>query len=294
MPLIEVPLTGNGIAQNATCPISVVDYTGPDIVPPFKPVKLSGVPSYGLGAGVTGYQWSAEQPAGGNESFSPNSQAQLVQFTPVVTGQYLFKLKVFDANGQPSCNTASTSVLALPEHDVFIELLWYTPGDPDPTDSGPGKGTDLDLHLLSPKALGPDVDLDGEPDGWFDPVYDCYPANKTPNWGKSDPAAGDDPILLRADSDGIGPESIAFNKPADAIYKVGVHYVNDSGFGDSFASIRIYIHQGLAWQSPYFKLAKGDLWDAARISVDGIDVQADAFTYLDGSPVVIPNYPVPK
>ncbi len=163
----------------------------------------------------------------------------------------------------------------IPTTTIHIELTWYTPGDPDQTDTGPGAGTDLDLHLLHANATGCDVNGDDIVDGYFDPFYDTFTNNPNPNWGIPDPMINDNPLLLRDDSDGIGPEIITLDMPeAGFTYKVGVYYFSDQGYGSSFATIRIYINGNkvLEAENDGGGLVQGDLWEVCEISWPSGDV----------------------
>jgi len=152
---------------------------------------------------------------------------------------------------------------------VVIELTWSTPEDPDPTDGGQGAGTDLDLHFTHPNApSNPDAkdqDGDGKPDPYFDETYDCCSTNPKPDWGaKGDNS--DDPHLVRDDTDGWGPEVLAFDpggNTENGRYEVAVHYFKEHGFGHSFATVRVYLHGELAFEASEVQLQGADLWCVA-------------------------------
>ncbi len=294
-PAIEIPLTGMGVKGAATCPIAVVSYDGAAQVEPFKKISLSGKSSYGLAGSVVGYLWDLVQPWASFVAFQPTGQSVDVSVEPQVTGEYVFKLAVFDDKGTASCNVASKSVLVIPEQDIYVELVWHTPGDANEQDAGFGTGADLDLHLASPVAAGKDRDGDGEPDGWFDGVNDCFSKSVEPEWGNPDPKAMDNPKMLRSDMDGAGPEAIMLDHPADGVYKVGVFYKDDSGFGPSAARLTVYAHSGKALATAPVVLSKGDLWDAARIEVtnQGLQVTVTPVETDTGEAMVTPSYPAP-
>ncbi len=151
---------------------------------------------------------------------------------------------------------------------IRVELTWTTPGDPDEQDEGVAVGTDLDLHIAHGTAAtgsGFDGDGDGADDVWFHDPFDCYWFNPTPNWGSSDPAAKDDPAMLRDDADGAGPEVIAFGHPEGATYHVGVHFSQDNGFGGVLATLRIYLNGFVVAEHIDVQLTELDMWDAARV-----------------------------
>jgi len=293
-PELLVPLSAEGSSGTAVCPIAVISYAGGEDVPPLEPLELSAKPSYGLSEVVTKWSWSVEAPAGAYPAFTPSADAQIVGLTPTVCGQYAIHLTVQDAAGHGSCNTASTLLKVAPEQDLYVELIWTTPGDVDQSDVGAGKGADVDLHFASPLAAGPDVDGDGAPDGWFDKVFDCYSQNPSPEWGSEDDMVKDDPVLLVADADGAGPESIGVGKPATGVYKIGVHYAQDFGLGKSSAKIAVYGKEGIVHVTDYVDLSPGDLWSALLVNVTVTAVFAEEVFTPAGKRVVTPSYPVPK
>ncbi len=156
-------------------------------------------------------------------------------------------------------------MVVVPDEAIHIELLWHTPGDPDETDEGSGVGSDLDLHFSHPWAGGPDLDGDGEPDGWFDQPFDCFWFNAHPNWGSFDPSIDDDPDLDLSDTDGAGPEIIGLNIPEDVVYKIGVHYWNDHGYGASNATVRVYIYGSLVFEVVDVQLFDLDMWEVCTV-----------------------------
>ena len=182
-----------------------------------------------------------------------------------------------------SCNTATQTVLVLPDEDVYAELVWSTPGDADELDSGPQAGADLDLHFTSPMAEG---------DGWFAAPYDCYWFESNPDWGSPDPGVDDNPKMLFDDSDGAGPEIVAINQPANGTYKIGVHYFADHGFGNSLAKLRVYSKQGKAFETDWVELTEGDLWDVARVETKGLGTQISVIKHLgaNGANDIIHDY----
>ena len=192
-----------------------------------------------------------------------------------VAGEYTYCLDVCDA--QHCSNDAQCATTACKKVTVFpcgpalhVELTWETPGDLDPTDTGPDAGADLDLHFLDPQATGPDLDGDGQPDGWFDLVNDTFWFNPQPDWGSADPNAGDNPGLDRDDSDGWGPENLNYQPPSGSgVYRIGVHDWDDHGFGISYPRLKVYIWGQLVFDRNLKDLGQPlltcDLWEAATV-----------------------------
>jgi hypothetical protein len=150
-------------------------------------------------------------------------------------------------------------VLVLPDDAIVIELLWDTPADPDQTDTGPNAGTDMDLHFAHPLSAGADLDCDGKPDPWFTNPYDTFWFNPNPTWGNAKPE------LELNDTDGGGPEHIDLPYPGGTIsepmqYDVGVHYLNDHGFGASYATVNVWIQGNLVLQIDKVQMKALDMW----------------------------------
>ncbi len=264
----SVSLLGFGVDQ--ACPEAAID---PDlqteVVPPVV-LTLDGSPSQSKESAVAAWLWTVDGPPGVHAfPFLPSPAAIAPSFEAALAGDYLFRLMVWDDAGTPACAPAEWSVTAKPGPGLHVELVWETPSDLDPSDTGPDAGPDLDLHLLHPWAegVGQDVDGDGEPDGWFDVPFDACWLNPEPDWGEhGDPKAGDDPVLARDDIDGTGPESIKLtHMEPDAVYTVGVHHWDAHGFGSSLATVRVWVDGELVWSSTPRTMIDGWIWTVATI-----------------------------
>ncbi len=215
---------------------------------PQTKVSLFGPELTPAGAAITAYQWSVEQPPGSKSLFQPSFDVGEPKLEANVAGLYAFHLHVFPEEG-PKQYAGFLMVQVEPEAAIHIELLWHTPNDPDETDEGPQAGADLDLHFMHPYATGYDVDGDGVKDGWFDNPFDVFWFNPNPEWGAFG-ETDDNPSLDRDDTDGAGPENINLATPEDGMgYRVGVHYWNDHGFGDSLATVRVFVKGALVFEA---------------------------------------------
>lgn len=168
-----------------------------------------------------------------------------------------------------TCTSWSRSVpfCGTPDVGLRVELTWSTTGDPDPGDS---VGTDLDLHLLHPDGSG----------GWLG-AYDCYQANSSPDWGTA--GTPNDPILLREDGDGVGPEIVQITTPQSAAYDIGVLYVDHLGFGASEATVKVFFDGSLIYQPAGKALDDGEFWHVASVEWSGGAVTV-VDTVTDGVP----------
>ena len=287
---LEVEAKGFGV--EVECPTAVIIVQeGEEVIPQTK-LHLIGSQSYAATGSIGKYEWTVEQPVGSQSVFLPSASAPDPTFEANVAGTYVFRLRVWDQNGEESCVPGEYTVFVNPDEAIHVELLWDTPNDFDQTDEGPEAGSDLDLHFRHPFATGEDVDGDGKPDGWFDQPFDCFWFNPHPNWGSLDPMVDDDPGLDRDDTDGAGPENVNLNIPEDGLtYYVGVHYWNDHQFGPSKATVRIYIRKVLVFQLSDVELVDHDLWEVATVAWPSGDVKL--VTDAAGNYKIIPNYQHP-
>lgn len=219
------------------------------------------------------YAWRVVAvPGGAAPPLSPAANAAAVTLEVDVVGTYRVAVDVYDPQGQV-CASAEVAIAVVPDAPVHVELLWDTPLDPDPSDAGPGVGSDLDLHVVTPiELVGPQgVAL---VDHLFDPPWDTYWFNAAPNAGPLDPALNDDPSLDRDDADGAGPENTNIGLPHDdATYFIAAHYWADHGYGASTATLRVYVYGALAFEASRPMVAR-DLWPAATIAWPSGEVRA--------------------
>ena len=281
----------NGFGAVVLCPTGVIQIAEGDEVIPQTVLHLYGDQSYAATGTIAKWAWSVEQPLGSQSVFIPSNSFPNPTFEGNVAGKYIFSLTVYDEQDVSSCAPDTFEVVMIPDEAIHIELLWHTPEDPDETDEGPDTGSDLDLHFTHPWAGGPDLDGDGEPDGWFDQPFDCFWFNAHPEWGDFDPSIDDNPGLDRDDTTGAGPENINLNLPEDVLYKVGVHYWNDHDYGTSYATVRVYIYSQLVFETPEVKLVDSDMWEVCTVEWPSAEVLL--VTNTAGQHHVTPNYQNP-
>jgi len=267
IPETQVDVSGFGVLVE--CPTAVLLIEGVEDggeVAPQTRLQLIGHESYAATGPIASYAWRVNGPIGSVSTFTPSDTVADPKFEVNVAGTYEFELTVKDENGEPSCAPARVTVYVIPTEAIHIELLWHTPGDDDETNEGAVAGSDLDLHFLHPLASSPDIDGDGQPDGWFDQFFDCYWNNEHPNWGSLSPSANDDPDLDRDDTDGGGPENVNLNAPENgACYRIGVHYWEDNDFGPAFATVRVYLFANLVFEVEGVQLSELDMWSVTSV-----------------------------
>ncbi|MFH1530456.1 MAG: hypothetical protein ABIK09_06965 [Pseudomonadota bacterium] len=283
--LVEV----GGFGALIYCPTAVITCAEGETTAPWTDLHLSGEESHenecSDESNIAGWQWAVSAPIGSQARFEPSAEVEEPTFRPDVAGKYAFLLTVYDAQNVPSCAPATHEVVVVPDDAIWIELFWETPGDPDESDTGPAAGADLDLHLQRPGGVGLDHDGDGVHECWLDPEANCFWFSPNPDWWE--PGPQDDPEMVVEDYDGAGPELIGYPAPAREVYLVGVHDYNDHGFGESLATVRIYIHGQLVLEVPEVSLVDLDLWTVARIEWPSGEVTVCT---EDGAYCILPDY----
>lgn len=289
-PVHEVQILGTG--TDTPCPNAVITVAEGEKSPPLELLHLSASGSTAQVGEIATWAWEVQQPDGAYQSVTPSGSSPEITFQPLLAGTHTFSLTVWDSQGNESCTTAEAVVHVVPEDHIHVEVVWDTPGDPDPLDTGAEAGVDLDLHFAHGKyAFGPDADGDGAPDPWFHVPFDCYWQNMTPNWGNIEPTFADNPSLLRDDADGGGPEIISLHNPeVDTSYRVGVYVWNDWSYGPSTATLRVHILGELVFEESLEGLGHRGMWEAATITWPG-----GAVTPVgpEGSPKVVTPYEHP-
>jgi hypothetical protein len=279
---------GAGCSDASVCPsgpTAVIEVAEGATVAPRTTLHLTGAGSLAGAAPIVNYVWTVQQPGGSVSKLKAGEALADQTFVTNVVGAYVFSLSVTDADGVASCALATTAVEVVPLAALHIEVLWDTPGDPDPSDQGPEAGSDVDVHFAHPFAKGDDIDGDEVPDGWFDSAFDCYWLNAHPNWGSLDPEADDDPSLDREDTDGAGPEIISLPSSAPGlVYRVGVHLWNAHGKGPSTATVRAYFQAALVGQWAAV-LNHQDFWEVATI--EGATGAVSPFVQAGGGPKIV-------
>lgn len=276
---VSATLRGHGVTSD--CPAAVITSQSPDEVMPQTVIKLSADQSNSpAGVGITKWEWTAEQPTGSVSQFFPNNSVKSPTFEANVVGLYTFKLTVWDAYDNKSCNVASMQIAVTSDEALRIELLWDTPGDVDQSNTGMewdgSVGSDVDLHFVR----------SGEE--YFDMFYDCFWKNTNPDWGVFN-SVRDNPRLDRDDTDGAGPENLNMTAPEAVTYRVGVHYWSAWGFGPSWVTLRVYVYGELADEWNGVMLREYDMWDAYYVSFLGLPT----VTRIGVVPQIIPEYDLP-
>lgn len=249
------------------------------------------------GGQIIAWEWSVAAPPGSASVFYPSYTFKNPTFEVNVVGEYLFTLKAFNTL-MIACDPVSKLVRVKAGEGLVVELTWDTPNDPDQTDECGSQlncGADMDLHVTHPYAAGPDLDKDGEPDGYFDKKWDCFWFNPRPIWVPEGDPVLDQPRLDRDDTDGAGPENFHYDRPEkDRCYKVGIHYYDDHGFGPSYPTVRIFWNGDKKYEKKGPKMKMLDMWEVGKVCPWSSNFFTE-FQGAGGSPYkVIPNYMDPN
>jgi hypothetical protein len=290
------------------CPTAVIGLPDGEQVIPQSVLHLKGSASLATqNQSVTKWKWEVlKQPAGavGYLFFAKDNVADVVYGTPTVnamgvtnyqvnvSGEYTFKLTVWDGAGNESCNADVKTVVVAPDVGIHVELFWDTPADQNKLDD---EGSDLDLHFANTTTAKTakickvpaemcgakacvcqtDQDADGVPDPWFNNPFDCFWFNPAPKWGNVQ-INDDDASLDLDDTGGWGPENLNLRTPENSTaYGISVNYWDGHGFGDSKATVNVYIlgsltgtftqvlHECDMWWVKVIDWPSGDLVDFA-------------------------------
>ncbi len=239
-PELVLELLGQGTSQE--CPVaeaagriddsdsfeSFVEAANQDVL------QLSSEGSYEPNEEELHYEWSIiERPAGSNSEFVPSANDPEPTLDIDVIGPYRIELMVFNDTGIPTCEAGVVEVDATHDGNIYIELTWEAPeiiAEYGGADQAAQVGTDLDIHYLNAQGL----DTWGSNDS-------IYWQRTHQDWGEHGVARLDIDDLL-----GVNPENITHDDPGeDGIYRLGVHYFSDNGFGQSNATVRIYFDNEL-------------------------------------------------
>lgn len=291
--IAEIDVELRGFGTTTECPTPVIIVTEGEEVLPQTTLHLVGSQSFGPSP-IAAWEWEVLQPGGSQSVLVPSAGAADPVFEANVVGTYVFRLRVWDTLGNVSCTTAEEVVFVSAGEGLHIELLWHTPNDLDETDEGPTAGADLDLHFAHAFAIGADLDDDGVAEPWFDPHYDCFWFNPKPSWGSLDPNVPDDPRLDRDDTDGAGPENLNLSQPEDGVsYRIGVHYWDDHGFGQSLATVRVYVYDTLVFEWSDMPLTHHDMWEVGSVAWPS-GVVTPNLAPDEQSAVILPSYQHPQ
>lgn len=264
-PVTDLQLTGHG--SQSACPTAVATASiveNSDIQPsttiearPYDSIQLDASASSDPDGHVARYRWTLlSSPHASTARIEP-AHEETPTLDVAIVGEYKIGLTVFDNNGTVNCGEpAVVTVDVQSVQDIYIQLTWKNPSvEEEHLDA------DLDLHYLHPSAPGWMYNSEG---------YDCYYANKTPNWGGTNKS----PVMTTDDLHGPGPETIGHSNLDNIIYKVGVEYYSDNGNGSSLATVEIRRHGVLVFTAADRELTHKQFWLVAVINGRTLSVES--------------------
>jgi len=211
--------------------------SGPDAICPAETctVPLNEITLNGSGVDdgtIVRYSWSLTTlPAGSSAAPPSPPDSSTAVFMPDVAGRFGITLAVTDDDG--NTGTCTFEVVAVPSEGLRVEMYWNPPDNSCAGTLPPScDASDVDLHLLHPRAIS-----------WFSDL-DCYFANcqvrgSPLEWDAS--GSADNPRLDLDDVDGYGPENINIDEPVVGYeYLVGVHYYHMDSSGPAQVYVKIY------------------------------------------------------
>lgn len=234
---------------------------------PLDTVVLDGTQSRDPESTVTEWRWELRSRPTDSTATIEDRGDGIAQVFLDLAGDYEACLTVVDAQGTESCNEDCVQIRAQPNEKIHVQLVWHTPKDEI---VGNNDGADVDLHFTRiPQGTWGDRGTAAQRNGW-----DIFFDNREATWLIPD-GAPENPSLDRDDTDGEGPENVNLDDPNPcAWYAVGVHYFDDKGFEESYATVRIYINGQKRFEKVNIPLevgsmATGDFWLVAYIHWDG-------------------------
>lgn len=266
-PSIDLALLGTGTER--ACPTAVAlasiagnssHRPGTEIVAnPLDTIEFDGTRSYGADdetGGITRYEWTIlSSPTSSSERIMPADGSTPTLYLDA-SGEYRIELKVFDGENTISCgDPAIVTIRATSGEDIHVQLTWTTTEH-----SEDSEGRDVDLHYLHPNSTE-----------WADGSYgwDCYYANKTPDWR----VPGGSPMLDIDDLVGPGPENISHSNLEQVTYRVGVHYYSDHENGASYVTVEIRSGGVLIYSERDRRMTHEQFWEVATIDGKDLSVQ---------------------
>jgi hypothetical protein len=190
-------------------------------------------------------------------------------FRADAAGRYELEMRLLDEDGRLSCATSPLSIDAIPEAELYAELLWESPSDPIVEDAGVGHGVDMDLHVLRSLSEGARLE-------WGDPASDCFVRGAT----DAKTCLGGEGRVVSDSLSGHLPESFAFEVAEGASLTFGAElhrrYSYESG---ATARFRLWRNGRLLLESALLErqiTTRGALWH-----IGTYDTQTDTFTIAD-------------
>lgn len=273
---VELTLSAQALAQSCPTAIAAARVRGESTfglsefsAPPLTVIEFDGTQSSALNSEVARYEWTLlSAPRESSSIIEEPNTAEPHLYVDAV-GEYQVELVVYDEEGAQSCDEpAVVTIRALPESDIYIQLVWQTPGHPRHDKDS----SDLDLHYLHPNA-----------EEWSARPWDCFFRNQDPQEWRTD-IDGANPVMSHDVMSGRAPETIRHSHLEDLRYKVGVNYYSSYGYGPSDATLHIFRHAVEAFAIADKELTNGQFWEVAAIDGATLEITEIDRVYEEGFP----------
>ncbi len=190
------------------------------------------------------------------------SRGEVATLKPDVVGSYVVQARAVDGT-VVSCGVVEASYDALPDRPYLVEVTWQNVGDLIPEDAGPGRGVNLDLHV---------VVRDGE-SGWLG-TSDCHVDHQS--------CAENRGFMASSSFAGERPEAVVINDEL-ADFDVGVHLANPFGFPGAEARVRVFSNGELVEDTTRLLATANEFWWVGRWEADS-QVWTEVDSVFDGVP----------
>lgn len=201
----------------------------------------------------------AQRPPTSHATVIPHGDSASIQ--PDVVGRYEVRSRATSGE-EVSCETKTSTIEAIPSSPFLVELTWENIADLIPEDAGPGRGVNLDLHVM----------VRDSTKTWLGDT-DCYQEKQSCADGRA--------TVVSSSMAGERPESVVIIDPNES-FDVGVHLANPFNFSGSEARVRLWAKGTLVNDSTRLLVTNNEFWWLGRWD-------ANRWTQVDSSFAEIPR-----
>lgn len=171
------------------------------------------------------------------------SRGEAATLKPDIVGPYVVQARAIN-DSFVGCDVVQASFDALPDKPFLVEVTWENVGDLIPDDAGPGRGVNLDLHVV----------LRDEQTSWLGP-NDCHVDQQS--------CAENRATMVSSSFAGERPEAVVV-KDELAEFDVGVHLANPFGFPGARATVRVFADGVLVEEAARLLVTTNEFWWVGR------------------------------
>ncbi len=171
------------------------------------------------------------------------SRGEYATLKPDIVGPYVVQARAINDTAV-GCGLVQSVFEALPDKPYLVEVTWENVGDLIPDDAGPGRGVNLDLHVV----------LRDSESGWLGPA-DCHVDQQSCAEGRA--------IMVSSSFAGERPEVVVV-KDELTDFDVGVHLANPFGFPGARATVRVFADGLLVEETTRLLVTANEFWWVGR------------------------------